>query len=453
MRSIAIVVWVPIFILGWMASLTAAEENEPISLLSQNAKLQIQDGEKSVEAWAITPLAPLQFNVTGPGTLTVQFIKNTKPTDPNSGKVQSTFTILKNGVIWQSIVHTAPVKKERIYKDNKDLVPGKAMAWSVEVPEETWSIGILLSPDAMQGGAIGLNFEKPETEQELIPLVPLVPLVAPVPAVKEVVPEPVAEPAPKPVEEPKPAEEVKPAEEAKPVEETKPEEEAKPEDETKPVEEEKPAEEVAATEDKGGWPNQDGPHYVMLEPRLGVNLAMQSVDSGDGASFEANPGFSVGMGARYIMPFLDERFRIGLGLDWYEYSFSRTVAPDTADETTVDVTLTSVPIMLEFDAFILTKGIFQPFVGLGAGANWVKMDYASIPGSGNSGQRIDVESKDFTYAVAFWGGCLFNVWWGGPFVKVRYMISKHDYVSENITLLEAAEHGGLSFLLGYDFVF
>ena len=397
-----------------------------------------------------------------------------------------TFSIYKNNAPLTTISAAAKAGGKFTYEGVNEYLPGPPQTWTIEVPEETWRMGILIAPDAMLGGGVQLSFEIPaaEPEPELIPLVPLVPLVPlapveepaaapapveaqpePAPVVEEPVPQPIAEPAPV-VEEPAPQPVAEPQPKA-----TEESEEAIPppvdEIPMTPVEEPLPQE---ATQAETATPKtpENGPNNVMIEVRLGANLAIQSLKTYDpikkayNTDTHVRPMFAAGLSVDYILPVWSERLRLGLSVDYSRYSYSEILSGGTSEESDMDLTLMSIPIMAELNVFILTKGLAQPFVGLGVGGNYVSVDSRSIPVDKNL-DITDVEIRKWTYAAAFWAGVQFNVWQGGPFIKARYMISQTDYSKEIPNLggaaqnrefkLTNAEHGGLSLLAGYQFVF
>jgi len=390
-----------------VAQTTSDTQDNPIQVVSAGQKVHIALGETIEEAYSLNPFSPLLFSVQGPGTLTVLLYKNYSNDNLAAAQQPATFQIYKNDSLFKTINHPAKSVVGQTYKEIKDLLPGEAYELKLEIPEEKWKVGILLTPDS---GAASVSFEPPAAPEEaMLPLVPLVPLV------------PIA---PEPVKEEPPVEE-KPAAVA---------EEPK----------EEPKEEPAPEE-----PKEDDTIYVSLEPRLGVNLAIQTLKSQEPTTggiiqkteYQTDAMFTLGFSAKYVMPWMDQRFRLGIGFDWYQFSYNKfTTAP-------VYIKLMSVPIMVEFDAFILTDGIFRPFVGVGAGINYAKLTYVGPSDLVPTGYA-EILDPQITYAVALWAGCQFHVWQGGPFVKARYMFSQYDHPQ-----LKQAEHGGLSFLVGYQFEF
>ena len=455
------VLWAVLFFsLILLAAGEAGAGEEPVTILSENRKLHILENGQTSDVYLITALSPFQLDVKGPGRLTLSLIKNYDPADPADAGKPATFTILKDNAVEETLTHTAPQVKGRIYKHAPGFLPGKSRDWSRGVPDEKWTIGVIISPDATKGGAIGYRFEPPQEKEdiELIPLVPLVPLVPP----KD-------RPA-QPPEESRAEEEKAPAEEQPekgPPEEPEADEEKPEEGEASGEAAEEPtAEEVGEEPEAEEAPKK--PLWFMIEPRLGLNLAIQPLEvSGKGKSTQVDTMFAAGLGARYVLPFLNERFRVGLGLDWHQYGYTQTIetpqdyqgVPAPPYTAKINVDLATIPIMAEADVFILTDGIFRPFGGFGIGVAWVSMDYAGEMwlAAENRYINIDAQERTWTYAVAFWLGCQFNVWYGGPFVKARYLLSKKNY---NINVpnpkfknikLDNAEHGGLSFLGGYQF--
>ncbi len=467
---------IPLFL---ASALSAAEKesNSPVKLLSGNKTVTIQDGKKTLEAYEVKALAPLLFEVKGPGKLNLTFYKNYDPKDSKAAKKSSDFNILKNDELLHTESLAAVYKKGLVYKGAQTPLPGKPATWSVALKEGTSSFGIMLSIDARQGGAVSIRVEK-EEEPELVPLVALVPLAPPAeksaPAAK---PEPAKQdPVPAEKTDDRKKENATPfsaaalgdkgedKKEEKPVAAALP----VPVDETQPKEAEKPEEQpepeiVAASAEKD---KKKGPHYVMIEPRFGANLAIQpiSVQGQSGDNTQVDAMFVGGLSVRYVMPWLDERFRLGIGFDWQQYSYSQHVP-----NTNINIELMSVPILVEFDAFILTQGLFKPFVGLGVGPNyteltWDPKDSTQLQGDLNGWDSAT--TKTWTYAIAVWAGNQFSLndylpIDGGPFFKVRYMISKADHKAEgrdpnsgqkiSTTLLTNAEQGGLSFLFGWHF--
>lgn len=459
MRHHARIMVLGLLFTGLLAGLAYAD-GERVRLSSASEQVHVLDGEEVTPAYIVNPFAPLRVAIEGPGSLTLQVYKTFSVADPYAAEYPATFQIYRDGKVTATISHHAPKKEGLRLREEMGLTPGAPKSWTAEIPKgETWDLGVVLSPDT---GLVAVIFtpaeeEAPAGEPELIPLVPLVPLVPLAPAKPvEPAPAPVVE-ASKPVEPiPAPVEELKP-EPPKP-EEPKPEppkpEPPKPEEPAPaPAEEAKPEE---AKPEEAKPAREEGPKYVMIEPRLGLNLAIQSVNVAGSTSLETNPMFTAGATVAYILPVLDERFRVGLSFDWQQYSYTADLPWLKAD---ADITLTSVPMMVSFDAFILTRGLVRPFVGAGIGANWVRMQYVQI-NQDSGAEMVRIDSKDWTYAAALWAGVQFNVWQGGPFAKVRYTISRNDYdgaLDENTGArngeLKNAEHGGLSFLAGYQFEF
>jgi|GEM_PF-5533957 len=427
-------------------------QSEAIKMLSQNKVYHTKGGLEELETYEISPFSPLQFTITGPGKLTLSLIKTYTVADMKGAMKPSTFQIYKDGALLTSISHNAEKNPGVIFEETTEFLPGRAKKWSIELGEETWTIGVLVTPDQ---GMVGITVEEPE--EDALPLVPLVPLVP-------------LEPAPAPAKvEPAPVKAVEPVVPAKPVEAAKAVEPAAkkefelppPVDEkvAEPVKEEPKAEikpepaPVAAKEEA----TKDKKVFIMIEPRLGVNLAIQSRKVNNATSLNTNPMFTVGLGLRYVIPAMDQRFRLGVGIDWSQYSYKYE---DVSPGVDMDIDLMSIPFTAEFDAFILTKGIFRPFLGLGVGGNYVQMVHKT---TSTTEPDRKVTTQKITYALSFWAGCQFNVWNGGPFIKARYTVSMADYddphdkgESENIVkakLLTNADHGGLSFLGGYQFEF
>ena len=437
-----IILWILglIVIIGLVSMQVLADENksenEAVKLLTSNEKSQILKGKERIKVYQTRPLSPIQFDVTGPGVLKLTFFKNATPGD-KTAEAEATFSVLKKGVLIETVKVPGASEKKATYSEQKDYFPGDGETWSTEIPEETWNLAVMIAPDAIMGGAVGMEFSEPAPEEvEMVPLVPLVPL-APIAAVGGG--EEGAAPAGKTA---KAQEAQEPAKEEQVAEEVK-------EEEAPAVEGEGQVEESVATEssvDMGVWGN--GHRYIMIETRFGLNIINQkfNVENG-GSDKQINMMFIAGLSGRYIMPWLDERFRIGVGIDWFQYGFELN-SPLGKHKYEI----MSIPILLEFDAFILTEGLFRPFVGLGAGTAIVQMKYRG-PFTKDLASDEAVFPTKATYAVAFWGGCQFFVWYGGPFIKARYLLSTRKYEDKGILFLERGEHGGFSLLTGYQFEF
>ncbi len=434
----------------------AEEKEQDIQVVSPNKVLKMSQDGKTLDSYLIDAFSPFGFKVKGPGKLSVSLYKNYPVAELNGAKAPSTFTIFQN----RKKVEEIKVKGEAdkaAFTDNKEMLPGKAVKKEYDLEEGEFAYNILISPDAENGGMVVLSFEPKAVEEvEMIPLVPLVPLapIAPAEPVKVAEKQPEQKPAEQAKEEPKEEPKEKAAKE-KPAEEKK--EEAKPEEKKKdevvpPSVEEIPVDEKPTEEEKVDDSKKSDTHYVMIEPRLGINLAMQSVKAEGETSFDPNPAFTAGGAVRYILPFWEERLRLGLGVDWHSYDFSQETGTGTAKQRNIDITLTSVPMMLEAEIFILPNGIFRPYAGIGLGGAWTRMKYTSTPTS-TSEQIIKVDMKKWTYAFEILAGIQFNVWQGGPFLQARYLISRTDYDSEDTdnSYLSSAEHGGLAFQIGYQF--
>jgi len=411
----------------------AEEQEDNPRLLTGNQAYEIPTGgQTGIRAYQIDAFNPLAFEVKGPGKLTLIFYKNYAASRKEGVPEKSSFTVFMNRSLFETVQIAAPVSG-MFYKESADIMPGRPERREFELKEGTFSYNILLSPDADRGGAVSWMFKAPEpAEAEVIPLVPLVPL-APVatqqPAQTAPQQQPKEEPKPVAKEEPKPVAK----EEPKPAEEPKKDEALPPPSVEQIPQGEQPVAEEKAEEDK-----KSGKIYVMLEPRLGVNLAMQSVKSEGKTSFETNPAFTAGFAARYVLPVWSQRLRLGLSVDWHSYSFSQTSGSGTTQERGIDVTLTSLPLMAEFEIFILPTGIFRPYVGVGAGGAFVNMDYKSVP-KDTTLDTVKVDSKKWTYAFEVLAGLQFNVWQGGPFIQARYLISRATYSSsEGYDYLTAA---------------
>lgn len=401
---------------------TSSAQSEKVQVLSRNKIYHTKGDGQDLDYYEVSPFSPLQFKVSGPGKLVLSLIKTYTVAEGKKALDKASFQIYKDGSLLATIEHGAEKNPGVIFAETTEFLPGKPQEWSLEVSEgEELTIGVLVTPNK---GAIGIKFEEPEEEPlALVPLVPLVP----------VEPE-AAAPVAKPVAEKK---------EEQKDELPKPVDELVVKDEPEKKKEEKQGEKIPV---------------VSIEPRLGVNLSIQSRKINNVSTSGVNPMFTAGLALKYILPVWDQRLRIGAGFDYSSYGYDYlNVSPNTD----IHVRLLSIPMQVEFDAFILTKGIFRPFVGLGGGVNYTEMKHETVLKIEDKTRTVN--TKNITYAFSFWAGCQFAVWNGGPFVKMRYTVSMADYddppdkdENPNIPkdkLLTNADHGGLSFLAGYQFEF
>ena len=68
-------------------SFSAHAQTEPIRVLSANQQVRLLDGVTASDVYLISAFAPIQFEVTGPGKLSVGVIKHYAPNDrTNAGK-------------------------------------------------------------------------------------------------------------------------------------------------------------------------------------------------------------------------------------------------------------------------------------------------------------------------------------------------------------------------------
>ncbi len=207
--------------------------------------------------------------------------------------------------------------------------------------------------------------------------------------------------------------------------------------------------------------SKDSDVYLMIEPRLGINLALDLSQENDVKSMLA-----FGISMHYVLPWLEESIRLGMGMDYWVYNLSTSQVGGAVTYKYLDE-LSSIIILLEleYNFNFLLKSVmpesllfFRPLAGLGAGVSRNSLLRTVASNDGRFDGKF-VESDVVSFALGIWAGCRFDVWNGGPLVMFRYIYSKVDHVSEVLdngvkrtqTVISGAEHGGLQFYAGYQF--
>ncbi len=223
-------------------------------------------------------------------------------------------------------------------------------------------------------------------------------------------------------------------------------------------EEDGETEEREEEEEETESPPEPDSRSVMIEPRFGMNLFLRMPGRSD---LVGRPGFpmpTVGLAAAYIPFWLDRRFRIGGALDWQRHTGRKRhtylTAEGVEEKREVEIILESVPLLFEFNAFLLTKGLVRPFVGVAIGPLFARMRQTPKDPAFRYPQATFFTTST-TMALAVWAGVQFNVWRGGPFLKLRFMDANadHEHVFSSPPTLENVDQGGLSLTTGYQFEF
>ncbi len=387
----------------------------PFTVNSSSRTLTVVYDVTRTSVYAVTPGSPLEFSLEGPAKVALEMFVNRLPNDPDNLNRQATFTFSMNGAEVNAMPVNGPKKLGQIYAETGEWFPSSPTESELDVTEGLHKFVVTLGADTPQGGSLAITATK----------------TAPPP-------KPIAVVAAVPASRPKPPE-------------SKPEEPAKAEE---PKKETPPPAPVAATEDKG-----DSKVFLMVEPRLGVNLAMSPQQ---GTSVKGM--FALGQSLHYVLPWMDQSMRVGLGLDYWSYNLSTRQIAGTVTYQ-YDDDLSSLVLLLEYEYHFhsLLKPLvpehlrfIRPLAGIGLGISADSL-MRTIASTDSRYDGKYVESDVVSFAMGIWGGCRFDIWNGGPLVKFRYTYSRVDHESEVVdngvrktqTAISGAEHGGLQFFVGY----
>ena len=180
------------------------------------------------------------------------------------------------------------------------------------------------------------------------------------------------------------------------------------------------------------------PSYFVFEPRIGWRFQIKETPM--------TMPLEAGLAARYPLPFWGQRLRVGMGFDWARIESGRQENQQSvggAFRSRID----TIPILFELDCSFMELGLWRPFFGTGVGVTVARMDLevASFTMQAEPTDTIaTVHDRQDVLALAVWGGCAFNVFYGGPFMKIRYLWSEATFL-----LLGTKDLGGLSILFGY----
>ncbi len=179
------------------------------------------------------------------------------------------------------------------------------------------------------------------------------------------------------------------------------------------------------------------PHYFIIEPRVGYRFQFENKEN--------RSALEAGASLRYPLPFWGQRLRVGFGMDWVYFEKTKNMEAGGAYRKR----LTSLPMLFELDCSFMELGLWRPFFGAGLGLTrtWLTLDVHSYTYDPNETNDLvsTVKNSENDLAASVWGGCAFNVFYGGPFLKIRYMWSEARFIH----LAKAEDMGGLSMLVGY----
>ncbi len=393
----------------------------PFTVNSSSRTLTVVYDITRTSTYAVTPEAPLEFSLEGPAKVTLKMFVNRLPNDPDNLNRQASFTFSMNGETANTMPVNGPKKLGQIYAETGDFFPSSATESELDVEGGLHKFVVTVGADTPQGGALAI------TATRTAPAAPPPPVVAAVPAAR---PQP---PATKPAPPKAEPEKVEP-----------------PKEEPAPV-----AAPVAATTEE----QKDEDIFLVIEPRLGMNLAISPQQGTSAAAMLA-----MGQSLHYVLPWLEQSMRVGVGLDYWSYELTtRQVGGTVTYEYNDDLSSLIVLVEYEHHFHSLLKPLLpeslrfiHPMAGLGLG---VASD-SLLRTIASSDSRYDgkyVESDVVSFAMGLWAGCRFDVWHGGPLVKARYTYSRVDHESEVLdngvrrtqTAISGAEHGGLQFYVGY----